>query len=123
MQLSGRDAEALKRGGYEWIQMGDILQKNRIFVPKVVATLPDYAALIIEDYGDLMLEGLVKGQGEADPEVTKRYETAVRIIGKFLRIAPNSSEIWCQRRFDEERFVWELNFLRTKFFGTYFLEL
>jgi aminoglycoside/choline kinase family phosphotransferase len=115
MQLSGRDAEALKRGGYEWIQMGNILQNNGVFVPKVIATLPDFAALIIEDYGDLMLEGLFKNLGESDAELTSRYETAVRIIGKFLRIAPDSTQIWCQRKFDEERFVWELNFLREKY--------
>ncbi len=115
MQLSGRDAEALKQGGYEWIQMGEILQKNGVFVPKVIATLPDFAALIIEDYGDLMLEGLFKSFGENDQEVMSRYQTAVRIVGKFLRITPDSSTIWCQRKFDKERFVWELNFLREKY--------
>jgi aminoglycoside/choline kinase family phosphotransferase len=95
--------------------MGKILQDNAIFVPKVIATLPDFAALIIDDYGDLMLEGLVKADGERSPEVRARYETAVRIISKFLRIPANQNQIWCQRSFDDARFAWELNFLKEKY--------
>ena len=59
MQLSGQDAKALRENGYEWIQVGKLLAKSDIFVPKTVATMPDYAAIIIEDYGDIMMESRV----------------------------------------------------------------
>src|SRR5690606_9240723 len=58
MQLSGTDAEALRADGYDWVKIARLLASKRIFVPNVVATMPDFAALIIEDYGDLMLESV-----------------------------------------------------------------
>ena len=56
MQLSGQDAKDLLVNGYEWIHLGEILDTNGIFVPKTIAKMPSYAAIIIEDYGNIMLE-------------------------------------------------------------------
>ena len=60
MQLSDRDAQALRENGYEWIQIGEVLRKHHLAVPKTVQTLPDYAAIVIEDYGDIMMESLAQ---------------------------------------------------------------
>jgi len=117
MQLSGSDAEALKNGGYDWIRIATILEQYQIPVPKVAAQLPDHAALIIEDYGDRMLEGQVFGYAalqDWDP-VFRLYSGCVAILSRYLAIPRNPEAIWCQRQFDEERFVWELNFFMSKY--------
>lgn len=120
MQLSGRDAEALLGNDYEWITMAQILEKNGIFIPKVIATLPDYAAIIIEDYGDLMLESYaIKYQNEIlSSIVSDRYEIALKIYCKFLKIPKNENEVWCKRAFDFDRLKWELNFFKEKYLNT-----
>jgi aminoglycoside/choline kinase family phosphotransferase len=56
MQLSGTDAENLKRGQYDWVEVSNILKAHKIAAPTCVAALGDYAALLIDDYGDTMLE-------------------------------------------------------------------
>ena len=117
MQLSGLDAEALKRGGYDWIRVADVLEHYRIPVPRVAAQLPDHAALIIEDYGDRMLEGQVFGYAALKDwnPVFKLYEGCAEVLSRFLAIPRNPESVWCQKQFDEERFVWELNFFMTKY--------
>ncbi|MFW7378280.1 MAG: aminoglycoside phosphotransferase family protein [Oligoflexus sp.] len=112
MQLSLSDAKKLENNGYEWIQIGDLLSESRIFVPQTVCTLPEYAALLIEDYGDLMMESQVKDYlGEnATVEAFKLYERAIYIVRQMLNIQADPQAVWCQRRFDQERFVWEMNF-------------
>lgn len=117
MQLSGSDAIALSGGEYEWIHMANILEENGIFIPKVIATLPEFAAIIIEDYGNLMLENYaIKYQNEILSDVVhERYIIAVKIICKMLNIKQNQDHVWCTRAFDKERFLWELNFFKEKY--------
>jgi aminoglycoside/choline kinase family phosphotransferase len=117
MQLSGSDAEALKKGGYDWIKIAAILSRFGINVPQVVCEMPDHAALIIEDSGDRMLEGQVFGLTTLGrtTEAEKIYAGCFEILSKFLLIKPDPSSVWCQRQFDEERFVWELNFFLKKY--------
>ncbi|MEN9835497.1 MAG: hypothetical protein RL011_1690 [Pseudomonadota bacterium] len=117
MQLSGSDAQALKDGGYDWINIAKLLSVHSIFVPHVTCTMPDHAALIIEDYGDQMLEGSVFDLWEKQnlPLIRTIYLGCMEIITKFLTIKPNASSVWCQRAFDTERFVWELKFFVQKY--------
>lgn len=114
MQLSGNDAQALKDDGYDWIKIATLLKKHGIFVPRVMATLPDHAALIIEDYGDDMLEGAVftLAQAEKVADVKDLYLEAAKIACRFLTIPHDAGSTWCRRKFDAERFIWELNFFR-----------
>ncbi|SME90880.1 aminoglycoside phosphotransferase family protein [Pseudobacteriovorax antillogorgiicola] len=117
MQLSGQDAEALRENGYEWIQIGDILSQYQIFVPKTVRTMPDFAAIIIEDYGDIMMESVAQqalSEGSSD-EVLELYRSSFYILKKFLKISGEPNAPWCKRKFDSERFQWELNFFRKEF--------
>ena len=117
MQLSDHDAKALRENGYEWIQIGDILGANGIFVPKTVVTMPEYAAIIIEDYGDLMMESVAK-TSLADgllQDALSLYKDSFDILVNFLKIQGNAEAPWCRRRFDSERFQWELNFFRKEF--------
>lgn len=119
MQLSGSDAVALKNDGYDWVKIARVLDKQGIFVPRVIATMPDHAALIIEDYGDDMLEGRVFAMAENDEigPIRTLYKQCSEIIAHFLAIPQQPDATWCKRSFDEERFVWELNFFMQKYAG------
>lgn len=117
MQLSGQDAQALKDNGYDWINVAREMAEHGIFVPKVYATMPEHAALVIEDYGDTMLEGLVyhhAEQGDFDA-IRTLYQRCSEIIAGFLAIPKKDGSAWCRRAFDAERFTWELNFFAQKY--------
>ncbi len=117
MQLSGIDAEALKEGRYHWIEIASLLEKHKIIIPTPKVVLEDYAAIVIEDYGDTMLEKLVRDQQKAplSDEIKKRYDSAFGILAKFLRLPPEENCIWCDRAFDTERLKWELDFFKEEF--------
>jgi aminoglycoside/choline kinase family phosphotransferase len=119
MQLSGSDAQALKDDGYDWVKIARVLDAKGIFVPRVVAALPDHAALVIEDYGDVMLEGHVFGLAEREDweSVRRVYRECAGICARFLAIPSDPQAGWCRRSFDAERFVWELNFFLQKYAG------
>ncbi len=117
MQLSGVDAEKLKADSYDWITLGRLISREGVLVPQVLATMKDHAALLIEDYGDLMLEGRVyelaeKGDFDA---VSGLYRRCAEVVKCFLSIRPDPAAVWCQRSFDTERYVWELNFFAQKY--------
>ena len=117
MQLSGSDAEALKSGGYDWINIATLLEGQGIFVPRVSTTLPNHAALLIEDYGNQMLEGIVLYhlQGQRFADVRALYRQCSGLVARFLGIPRTADSIWCKRGFDAERFTWELNFFMQKY--------
>ena len=117
MQLSGSDAVALRAGGYDWIKIASLLADRDIFVPRVIATMPDHAALIIEDYGNQMLEGLVFAMVEKQrtQELQALYKKCLQVVAKFLAIPATQNAVWCHRAFDADRFTWELNFFIQKY--------
>lgn len=117
MQLSGADAENLKIGRYDWVDVSNILKFNRISAPSCVAILSDHAAIIIDDYGDLMLETIAL-------ELAKKnnlngslplYRRSLETIGHFLAIKPSPGDVWTNRAFDAARFEWELKFFIAKY--------
>ena len=117
MQLSGTDAENLKRGRYDWIEISELLRANKISAPSCVTAIPDYAALIIDDYGDLMLEtvGLEHAKNGNINICLPLFEGALGTVGKLLSIQSTSESIWTKRAFDQERFEWELRFFVAKY--------
>lgn len=117
MQLSGDDALQLQKDGYEWVKIGKLLHDHGIFAPQTVATLPEFAALVIEDYGDIMmethaLEALQKGQRQ---ETLDLYRQAFAILTAFLKIEKPGTSKWRERSFDAARFDWELHFFQEQF--------
>jgi aminoglycoside/choline kinase family phosphotransferase len=118
MQLSGTDADALKENRYQWIEMAKLLERFQVKIPTLKAVISDYAALIIQDYGDTMLEQVVNQENKVahlTPVVHRHYQDAFQMIGRFLNISPDSSSVWCQRSFDMARLSWELDFFRKEF--------
>ncbi|RZA14951.1 MAG: DUF1679 domain-containing protein [Proteobacteria bacterium] len=117
MQLSGDDAVQLKNNGYEWVKIGRLLHDHGIHAPQTIATLPDFAALIIEDYGDLMMEtraldGLNASRRE---EVLSLYKKSFDILARFIEITERGDSKWSDRSFDAARLDWELHFFQEHF--------
>lgn len=117
MQLSENDAIKLKENGYEWIAIGELLARHGVIVPRTVAKIPEYAAIVIEDYGNQMLETVIMRDIERSPQIDCYYDLALKNISHFLKIPAEPGTVWTTRAFDEERFVWEMNF-----FQKYFIE-
>lgn len=113
MQLSGTDAVALKAGSYDWLSIEKILTTHHITCPRPIISLPHHAAIIIEDYGNVMLETAVLRAKDA--KIENLYQSCFLMIAKFLEIEQDTSAIWCQRSFDQARFEWELQFFKQKF--------
>lgn len=112
MQLSETDAKALRENGYDWIHIGKLLEKHKIFVPRLIVALREFAALVIEDYGNTMFETkiLEYSAQSQDDKIGELYRDGFRILSQYLKIKPDPKQVWCQRAFDAERFVWEMNF-------------
>ena len=66
MQLSSSDAYLLEDDKYDWMTISKELNDNGILAPKTRVVLKDYAAIIIDDYGDRMLESLISTAAEND---------------------------------------------------------
>lgn len=117
MQLSGADLEHLKAGSYDWVEISGLLDSCGVLVPKPVVTIKDFGALIIDDYGDEMLETRAlqcyrKGNLS---EVLPYYTSCLDTLAKLVGIRAAGPATWTKRCFDEERFVWELDFFVKKY--------
>lgn len=119
MQLSGNDAENLKKGRYDWVTVSNILKRHNISAPSSVAIMADHAAIIIDDYGDQMLETVAVGMSKKviDNKVLSLYSKSLETVASFLSIKPAPGDIWTTRAFDAERFEWELRFFINKYLG------
>lgn len=117
MQLSESDAKALKENGYDWIHVGKLLERYQITVPRLVVAMREYAALIIDDYGDMMFEGKILEFARANQwdKVQEGYRRTFAIISQFLKIPQDPNHVWCHRAFDHDRFLWELNFFQKNY--------
>ena len=117
MALSDEDTARLKKDDYEWIQMAKLLEQNNVLIPKAIAPCPEVNGIIVEDYGDTMLEGVVNSVSNKAELLQDKIKPALDLMIKMQAIATSSKSLWCQRAFDVERFLWEMNF-----FKKYFIE-
>jgi aminoglycoside/choline kinase family phosphotransferase len=117
MQLSGTDAENLKKGRYDWVDISNVLKSNTISAPSCVAILAEHAAIIIDDYGDLMLEtiALELAKKNSVNSALPLYRKSLQTVGRFLSIKASPGDVWVNRAFDQDRFEWELNFFVSKY--------
>lgn len=114
MQLSETDAHALRNDGYDWLKVASVFEKAAIAYPKPIVTLPDYAALIIEDYGDIMLESVILKQTD-ESAIFSWYERCFSILDSMLKIKGEPGCIWKSRAFDFDKYTWELEFFRKQY--------
>jgi aminoglycoside/choline kinase family phosphotransferase len=119
MQLSGADAANLLKGRYDWVEISELLRSHKIAAPRCVATLAEHSAIIIDDYGDAMLETLALNCAKNSKinDCLSFFRSGLETIGQFLSIQPTPGAIWTSRAFDQERFEWELRFFVTKYLG------
>ncbi len=117
MKLSQKDADLLKEGKYEWVILSYLLTNYGIRVPRAIKLIPEYASLIIEDYGDVMLETYIYNNYQNSFSLVENIMTETfRICSRMLSITYDGS-LWCQRKFDKFRFSWELNFFLTHYYN------
>ncbi len=117
MQLSGDDAALLAKDGYEWVKISKLLHDHHISAPQTIAALPDFAALIIEDYGDIMMETFALESLEKNQRapVLSIYQQAFTMLARFLEITESGQSHWRERSFDAARLDWELHFFKEQF--------
>jgi aminoglycoside/choline kinase family phosphotransferase len=116
MQLSGDDAKAMQAGRYDWINIQKELRAHGIETPRLLAEIRAHAALVIEDYGDVMLEtvaqkALLAGDFHSAADL---YHSAIADVFRMGSLTGKDS-VWRTRAFDYERLTWELNFFRKKY--------
>jgi aminoglycoside/choline kinase family phosphotransferase len=117
MQLSGSDVDNLRQGRYDWLDISELLSSEGVKVPKLRAKMLDAGALIIEDYGDIMLETVTLAEHKKSniSNAIPYYEQCLSTLSRFLSLKPKGHPCWARRAFDQERFVWELNFFVKKY--------
>lgn len=109
MKVTDKDNHKIIQGNYDWCLINAILKKNGLLVPTVIGKIPEINAMVIEDFGDRMLEKIFQDQSEKT--ITKYYKQACNTIVDMLYIKPISqTEIWTSRSFDATKFKFELNF-------------
>ena len=120
MVLGNADALALKKNQYDWIEIGKLLTDQTICVPQTLRILKEFPAIIIEDYGNTMLETRVNEllKEKNFSSIKDLYHDCFGIVSKMLKITTNefsSKYIWSTRSFDVEKLTWELNFFLEKY--------
>lgn len=113
MCLGKEDQTRLATNNYDWIKIQRCLANRGFMVPEVLATLPEQGHLVTTDLGDQTLEQFTTTCGW--PEVCEKYLEAIEIIRNFIQIPLDENQVWTSRRFDEEKFLFELNFFKDHF--------
>ncbi len=112
MQLSGDDAASLNEGKYEWITIQKLLACHNIKTPALVKACPEFNAIIIEDYGNTMLESSLRNLHGDFGAQEQLFFQAFDIIHQMLCLPMDLNSVWTSRAFDEERLYWELDFFK-----------
>jgi aminoglycoside/choline kinase family phosphotransferase len=112
MQLSDSDCAKLRAGKYEWLLLAGLLREQGLKVPNLVKSIPELNAIIIEDYGDVMLQDrvtqlLVEGQFA---KVEEYYLKCADSIVSLLKVPQSAADRWLDRSFDYDKLHWELSF-------------
>lgn len=113
MVLKGDDHLALKDGQYDWLHVQETLQKAEIPAPKVIKIFKDAGVIWHEDLGDVTLQIFVD-QARDPVKIKEMYEQCFLSLKKLQGIKATPSDIWSKRAFDQEKYLWELNFFRKK---------
>jgi len=117
MMLSDVDTAKIRAGTYEWITVGNLLRSAHVSVPAAIQSFPDHNALLIEDYGDLMLQDAVIDliSKSSFAEAIKLYTKPAEVMGQLAKIPMSKSREWGHRSFDLEKLTWELRFFVQKY--------
>ena len=86
MQLADKDFIALKNHKYEWIEIESILHKHGILTPRPLHTIEELGLLIIEDYGNQMLESLFLNKELTTEDIESKIQPALDLLIKMQSI-------------------------------------
>ncbi|MEP7050422.1 MAG: phosphotransferase [Pseudomonadota bacterium] len=110
--LPSQEVSKAKEAGRRWpfLEVRDLLESQRIRVPKLLAEACDSGWLLVEDLGDTLAQHL-----EHSPEdKAALYQRAVRDLARaqrVLEVLPEQS-IVRQRAFDADLLRWEIDHFR-----------
>jgi len=95
-----------------YVEVQQILQRSGIAVPKTYHYAPEEGLLIIEDCGNISLEQLLLGTNNQDDK-EGIYKRCINIIIDMQTniVDEGRGESAFKLAFDEEKLVWELNFM------------
>ncbi len=98
-------------GEYPFLSVLGHFQKHKIKVPKVIAMSPGEGLVLLEDLGDLTLERKF-WENQNQKTVVPYYKQALDEIVKIHYPATHDKSACTAFKimFDEEKFVWELNY-------------
>ncbi|MDB2447006.1 phosphotransferase [bacterium] len=113
MKVSDQDNTKIFRGTYDWCSISTLLLSKGLTAPKILGSIPSINALVIEDFGNLMLENF--SEVESTENTQKIYEKALDVIVQMLDIERDDSHVWTTRSFDTEKLSFELNFFKTHY--------
>ncbi len=119
MMLAESEYQLLKDERYDWLSVAEDLRLSGIRVPGVEAIIPENGLVIIEDYGNVMLESQVlqlKNRPDFFSVVEPMYLKCADILVQFLDIPKVRGRVWTTREFDAEKLSWELRFFQQMFF-------
>ena len=114
MYLSPNDAALLAEDRYDWTHIRAAFGRAKLPVPQILARLPEFRLLVIEDCGDETLEMAVRGAptstGRLDP-----YKTPLDHLVCLLGATFQPGDVWATRAFDFEKLHFELLFFHEHF--------
>ena len=110
MRVSDSDTIKLITGTYEWCAINTLLSNQGLHAPKIIGTVASINALVIEDFGNTMLENFV--HSEKKQATLKKYEQVLAVINQMLQIKNDTQHVWNKRSFDQAKFEFELNFFK-----------
>jgi len=118
MLLSKTDGLKLQTGDYEWILASNLLRESGIRAPSLVAPLIEHNALIIEDYGDEMLQDIVNtALAKGDQNLPNRlYLEAIDLAISIHAQKRSLGPFWTKRSFNYDKYIWELEFFYKQYY-------
>lgn len=121
MLLSREDQKSLSNGAYDWVLIQKTLKAHGVSTPTLLYSSPKLGCLVIEDYGDEMLETQIHALlgSHQNKQVEEFYLLATDMIANFIKVPSTAKEVWCQRSFDTHRFAWELEFFKKYYIEQY----
>ena len=114
MFLSPQDATLLAEDRYDWTHIRMAFSRAHLPVPQILARLPEFRLLVIEDCGDETLEMAVRNAptatGRLDP-----YKIPISHLVSLLGASKQPGDVWATRAFDFEKLQFELLFFHEHF--------
>lgn len=113
MELGELDQQKMRDNNLDWEAIALRLAAAGVRVPHIHARMAECGVLVIEDCGDNLFQQQVmsKLQSHDRRGVVASYRAAFAVITSFLKLQADVRDQWPQRKFDEKKLRYEMDFL------------